>query len=60
MIAVEREILILIFKILRHVVFLHAEGVAYCRVLVLTERVWSEERANVMTVGSTLVPWFIR
>lgn len=35
-------------------------GVAYCRVFVLTDRVWSEERARVMTVGSTLVPWFIR
>lgn len=41
-------------------VFLHVEGVAYCRVLVLTEIVWSEERASVMTVDSTLVPWFIR
>lgn len=30
----------------------------YCRVLVLTDSVWSEaeERVRVMTVGSTLVP----
>lgn len=34
----------------------------YCRVLVLTDRIWSEaeERVRVMTVGCTLVPCFNR
>lgn len=43
-------------------VLTHVVGGTYCRVLVLTDSVGSEaeERVRVMTVGSTLVPWFIR
>lgn len=46
----------------RQCVFTYVVCGAYLRVLVLTDRVESEsgEGARVMTVGSTLVPCFIR
>lgn len=44
----------------RQCVFTYVVGGAYLRVLVLTDRVESGEGARVMTVGSTLVPCFIR